>query len=215
MTNREIVYDPHHQHRSQTAHRLDQAGVVAVCRRADRADRAADVMARCLCLHRPRAASDAAEFRHFVHQSGFPRSVVDHRDHRHHVRLHLLPRRSADRMAGLAHRYARASIDPRAGDRFLRDAAVSRCGRLGIAGGAQQRTAEPALSFHDRRRIRCASVRHLFADRNHFRDFLLHLSVRVRAGRSRMLPPSSAARRGPPHAASRSPWHFPPLSQAA
>jgi len=38
---------------------------------------------------------------------------------------------------------------------------------MGVAGGAEQRTVEPALSLPDRRGIRLLSVQHLFAARNH------------------------------------------------
>ena len=53
--------------------------------------------------------------------------------------------RGADGMAGVAHRHARAAVHPRAGHGLVRDAAVSRRGGLGIAGGAQQRPAQPAV----------------------------------------------------------------------
>ena len=136
-------------------------------------------------LYRQGAPSDAAEFRHAVHQPGFPRSVADDCDHRHDVGDHLLHCRGSNRLAGIAYRHAGAADHPRAGDGLVRDAAVSRRGGLGIAGRAQQRPAEPALSLPDRRRIGRLSVQHLFADRNHLRHLLLHLSVRVRAGRQR------------------------------
>ena len=77
----------------------------------------------------------------------------------------LLHRRRTDRLAGVAHRHAGTADHPRAGDGLVRDAAVSRRGRLGIAGGAEQRAAEPALSLAHRRRSGRASVQHLFADR--------------------------------------------------
>ena len=51
--------------------------------------------------------------------------------------IDLLHRRRADRLAGVAHRHAVATDHPRAGDGLVRDAAVSRRGCLGIAGGAQ------------------------------------------------------------------------------
>ena len=60
---------------------------------------------------------------------------------------HLLHRRGSDGMAGVAHRHAGAAVHPRAGDGLVRDAAVSRRGRLGIAGGAEQRIAQPAVSL--------------------------------------------------------------------
>src|ERR1700680_2102256 len=142
-------------------------------------------MACALCLHRQSPSPDAAEFRHPVHRSRFPRPVADHRDYRHHLGGDLLRGRSTDGMAGVAHRHARTAVHPRAGDGLVRDAAVSRRGSLGIAGGAQQRIAQPALSFCHRRRFRRASVQHLFADRNHFCDFLLYLPFRVRPGRQR------------------------------
>jgi hypothetical protein len=94
-----------------------------------------------------KAGIDAAEFRHAVHRSGFPRSAADHRDHRHHLGRDLLRGRGADGLAGVAHRHARAQHHPRAGDGLVRDAAVPRRGRLGIAGGAEQRPAQPALSL--------------------------------------------------------------------
>ena len=158
-------------------------GPVAVRRLHDRADRAADVVAGGLRLHGQGAASDAAEFRHAVHRPRFPRSPADDRDHRHHLGGDLLPCRRSDRLAGVAHRHAGAADHPRAGDGFLCHAAVSRRGRLGIAGGAEQRPAEPALSLSHRRRR--SAVRHLFADRADLRDLLLHVSVRLRAGRQR------------------------------
>ena len=151
----------------------------------DPADRDADVVARGLRLHRQGRRRHAAEFRHAVHRSGFPRSAADHRDHRHHLGRDLLHRRRADGMAGVAHRHARAAVHPRAGHGLVRDAAVSRRRRLGIAGGAQQRTAQSAVSLRNRPGRRRASVQHLFADRNHLRHLLLHVSVRVRAGRQR------------------------------
>jgi len=43
-----------------------------------------------------------------------------------------------------------AADHPRAGDGLVRDAAVSRRSRMGVAGGAEQRTVEPALSLPDR-----------------------------------------------------------------
>ena len=165
--------------------RLDQAGAVAVRGGPDRADRDAAVLARGLQRHRQGRSSDAAEFRHAVHRSRFPRSAADHRHHCNHFGRDLLRCRGADGMAGVAHRHARAAVHPRAGHGLVRDAAVSRRCRLGIAGGAQQRIAEPALSLRDRRRGRPASVQYLFADRNHLCHLLLHVSVRVRAGRQR------------------------------
>ena len=164
---------------------LDQAGALAVRGVPGRADRAAAVVACGLQLHRQGPSPDAAEFRHAVHRSRFPRSAADHRDHRHHFRRDLLRGRRAHGMAGVAHRHAGTAVRPRAGDGLVRDAAVSRRGRLGIAGGAEQRLAQPAVSFRHRRGFRRASVQHLFADRNHFRHLLLHLSLRVRAGRQR------------------------------
>ena len=139
-------HHPHHRRR-QSQDRLDQAGAVAVRGLPDRADRAAAVVAGGLQRHRQGQSPDAAEFRHAVHRSGFSRSAADHRDHRHHLGHDLLPGRRADGMAGVAHRHAGAAVHPRAGHGLVRDAAVSRRGRLGIAGRAQQRTAQPAVSL--------------------------------------------------------------------
>ena len=54
-------------------------------------------------------------------------------------------RRRADGLAGGAHRHAVAA-HARAGHRLVRDAAVSRRDRLGVAGGAEQRPAQPGVS---------------------------------------------------------------------
>ncbi len=134
-------------------------------------------------LHRQGTAPDAAEFRHAVHRPGVPRSLADDRDHRHYLGGDLPPCRRSDRLAGVAHRHAGAADHPRAGDGVLCHPAVSRRGRLGIAGGAQQRPLEPALSLSYRRRR--STVRHLFTDRADLRDFLLHVPVRLCAGRQR------------------------------
>ena len=175
-----------HDHRDHDRHhprkdRLDQTGAPAVRGVHDRADRDAAVVACGLQRHRQGQPPDAAEFRHAVHRSRLPRSAVDHRDHRHHLRRDLLRGRGADGMAGVAHRHARAAVHPRAGHGLVRDAAISRRGRLGVAGGAQQRTAQPAVSFRHRCGGRRSSVQHLFDDRNHFCHLLLYLSFRVRA----------------------------------
>ena len=182
MTSREIVHDPHHPHRRHARKiRLDQAGAGAVRRLPDRADRAAAVVAGGLCLHRQGRPSDAVEFRHAVHQSGLPRSAPDHRDHCNQLGGDLLRGGGADGVAGVTHRHAGAAVHPRAGHRLLRHAAVSRRGRLGAAGGAQQRVAESAVSLSHRRRFRRAPFQYLFADRNRLRHFLLHLPLRFRA----------------------------------
>ena len=77
---------------------------------------------------------------------------------------------------------------PRAGDGLVRDAAVPRRHRLGAAGRAEQRPAQPALPRRHRRRAGPASVQHLHADGHHLRHLLLHLPLRVRAGRQRARP---------------------------
>ena len=147
----------HHQHRrDQGKNRLDQAGAVAVRGVPSGADRAADVVACGLQRHRQGPSPHAAEFRHAVHRSRFPRSADDHRHHRHHIGGDLLRCGCTDGMAGVAHRHARAAVHPRAGHGLVRDAAVSRRRGLGIAGGAQQRIAQPALSFCYRRGCRAS-----------------------------------------------------------
>src|SRR5438105_6126407 len=162
MTGRESSYDPHLDRRDyKTPHRLDQAGAVAVCGVPGCADRAADVVARGVQLHRQGQTSDAAKFRHAVHRPRLPRSAFDHRHHRDHVGHHLLRRRRADQLAGVAHRHAGAADHPCAGDGIVRHAAVPRRGGLGTAGRAQQRAAQPALSRGDRRGVRRVSVQHL------------------------------------------------------
>jgi len=93
----------------------------------------------------------------------------------------LSPRRSAGWYR--AHRYAGAPDHPGAGDRIVRDAAVSRRRCLGIAG---RRPNSGLLNQLYRFITQAADVgraylQHLFADRNHLRDLLLHVSVRVRA----------------------------------
>ena len=179
-------HDHHSQHRrSQGQDRLDQAGSMAVRGLHDRADRVADVVACDLQRHRQGQPPDPAEFRHAVHRPRFPRPAADDRDHCNFLRHHLLCRRGTDGLAGIAHRHARPAVHPGAGHGLVRDAAVPRRGGLGIAGGAQQRIAQSALSRHHRRGGRRASVQHLFAGRNHLRDFLLHVPVRVRARRQR------------------------------
>src|ERR1700719_4231145 len=90
MTTVGIANDYRNDSLPQTPHRLDPAGAVAVRAAADRADPAADVMAPGLQLHRQGAASDAAEFRHAVLRSGFPRSAAHHRDHRVFLGVDLL-----------------------------------------------------------------------------------------------------------------------------
>ena len=169
----------------QTPPRPDQAGAVAGRGVPDRADPAADGVAGALRLHRQGAQSDAAEFHHAVFRSRFPRSAADDGDHRHHVGRDLLHRRRTDQLAGVAHRHAGPAVHPRAGDGFLCDAAIPRRGGVGVAGGAEQRDAQPALSLCHRRRIGRLSLQHLFADRHHLRHLLLHFSLRVRAGRER------------------------------
>ena len=158
---------------------------MAVCGLHDRADRTAAVLAGALCVYGQEPASDAAEFCNAVHQPRLPRPAADHRDYRHHLGSDLLHRRRTDRMAGVAHRHAGTADHPRAGDGLVRDAAVSRRRGLGVAGGAEQRFVEPALSLPDRRRSGFGSVQYLFVDRHHLRHLLLHVSVRVRAGRQR------------------------------
>ena len=101
-----------------------------------------------------------------------------------HLGHHLLRGGGADGLAGGAHRPAVRRHDPRAGDGLVRDAALSRRHRLGTAGGAQQRPAQQDLSA-------CVTGAeqdvHLFniysLDRPDLRDLLLHVSLRVRAGR--------------------------------
>ena len=92
-------------------------------------------------------------------------------------------RRRADGLDRGPLRHALAAHHSRPGDGLVRDAAVPRRHRLGAAGSAQQRPAEPALPRRHRRRRGLRPVRHLHAHRPDLRHLLLHLPLRVRAGR--------------------------------
>ena len=93
-----------------------------------------------------------------------------------------------------------------AGDGVVRDAAVPRRHRLGAAGGAQQRAAQPGLPRRHRRRAGRASVQHLHADRADLRHLLLHVSLCVRAGRQCARPHRPAISRTPPSILGGSTW---------
>ena len=112
-----------------------------------------------------------------------PRAARHHARHRHVRQPHLLPRRRAHGLDRGAHRHSLQPHHPHAGDGLVRDAAVPRRHRLGAAGGAQQRPSQPALSRRHRRRPGRGAVQHLHAHRPDLRHLLLHLPLRVRAGR--------------------------------
>ena len=118
----------------------------------------------------------------------FVEPLGHHARHRRLGEPDLLRGRRADGLDGGAHRHAAAPHRAHAGDGLVRDAAVPRRHRLGAAGGAQQRPAEPALPRGHRRRARHGAVQHLHAAGPDLRHLLLHLSLRVRAGRQRARP---------------------------
>ena len=168
-----------------TRPRLDLSGAVMALFAAGAlpAGRAADRLARGVRLHRPGPQRHARQFRHALHRSRIRRAACDDAHHRHLGQPHLLPRRRAHGLDRGAHRHALQPHHPHAGDGLVRDAAVPRRHRLGAAGSPQQRSAEPALPRRHRRRPGCGAVRHLHAYRPDLRHLLLHLPLRVRAGR--------------------------------
>ena len=147
-----------------------------------------------LQLHRQGGRLHARQLRQARHRSDLHRSARHHRHPRDLVGDHLLRGRRADGLAGGAHRHAAAPHDPRAGHRLVRHAAVPRRDRLGAARRAELRPAQPALSQRHRRSGGRAAVQHLFARRADLRHLLLHVPLRVRAGRERARPHSRRPR---------------------
>ena len=166
----------------------------AVCGGAVHPGRAADRLARRVRLHRSRPQLHARQFHHPLHRSRLRRAALHHAHHRHLGQPDLLRRGRAHGLDRRAHGHAAAPrrSPPRHG--LVRDAAVPRRHRLGAAGRAQQRPAQPALSRGDGRRPGRGAVQHLHADRPDLRHLLLHLSLRVRAGRQRARPHSRRPR---------------------
>ena len=104
-------------------------------------------------LHRPHRRAHARQLPHAGHRSGLRRPAAHHVDHRHRASASICCLVAAP-MGWLV---ARTDMPLRAhgarpGDGLVRDAAVPRRHRLGAAGGAQQRAAQPALSRAHRRR---------------------------------------------------------------
>ena len=139
-------------------------------------------------LHRPRGAASRSPLPGAVHRPGL-RRPADH-DVILAVRSvgHLLRGRGADGLAGGAHRPADGRRDPRAGDGLVRDAAVPRRDGVGDPGRAQQRAPQPSSIAWSPERPGRAPVQHLLAARPDLRHLLLHLPLRVRAGRQRARP---------------------------
>ena len=172
----------------EVAHRSVGRRDGAVRGRAVPAGRAADRLAGGVRLHRSRAQFHARQFRHFVHRSGVRRAA---RHDARHCRVRepdLLRGGGADGLDGGAHRHAAATGRAPAGDGLVRDSAVPRRHRLGAAGGAQQRAAQPALPRGHGRRARHGAVQHLHAAGADLRHLVLHVSLRVRASRQRARP---------------------------
>ena len=148
----------------------------------------------CSPLPIARATSRSPTFVTLFTDPVFVEPLHDHARHRHLGQPHLLPRRRAHGLDRGAHRHALRPRHPHAGDGLVRDAAVPRRHRLGAAGRAQQRPPQPALPRGHRRRPGCGAVQHLHAARPDLRHLLLHLPLRVRAGRQCARPHSRRPR---------------------
>ena len=120
---------------------------------------------------------------------------------------HLLRGGGADGLAGGAHRHAAAPHGAAAGHRLVRDAAVHRRHRLGIAGGAQQRPAQSALPRFHRRERRRAFPQHLLVPRPGLRHQLLHVPLCLRAGRQCARPHAGRSRGRLRHSRRQAPWY--------
>ena len=132
---------------------LLEAGAAGVRGGAVRADRAAAVVAGVLRLHRQERRLHRSAISHRLVVGRRPISIRCSPPSiaRDLVGADLLRGGRADGLAGGAHRHAAAPHRAHPGDGLVRHAAVPRRHRLGAAGRAQQRAAQPALPRAHRR----------------------------------------------------------------